>query len=63
MITKFRIQTDQGFAAYRKSTGEVEAMKLLYFRMKGQGRYPRGTRFVDATASWSAMVANRQPKG
>lgn len=62
MITKYRIETG-GFAAYRKAPSQVEAMKLLYYRMKGKDRSLHGMRFADATASWICTPATRQPRG
>ncbi len=61
MPTKFRIETGS-FAAYRTAPSQVEAMKLLYFRMRGAGRFPRGTRFANATSSWMCTPARRQPR-
>lgn len=61
MTVKYRIETG-GFAAYRRAQGQVEAMKLLYFRMRGAGRFPRGARFANATASWVCTPAARQPR-
>lgn len=61
MPTKYRIETGS-FAAYRTAPSQVEAMKLLYFRMKGADRSLRGKRFADATASWTCTPARRQPR-
>lgn len=61
-MVKYRIETGS-FAAYRRARGQAEAMKLLYFRMRGAGRFPRGARFANATASWTCTPARRQPKG